>query len=410
MNSNFASPVNFLVGGYYENGQIYYGTVILGNSAYLFPDVLANGEETTDIETHSAFGQLRWDIMPRLELAAGVRWTDEVRTETAANLQPATPTPVALAVPRIVSNHIPPEITLTYRPTDDLTAYAAFKEAYKSGSFVMGGYPPPVINAYGDEKAEGGEVGLKSLLLDRTLALNVAGYYYHFDGLQVGAVTTINTGEIVDYTENAGAARTFGIDLDGAYRPPTIAGLGFNGGASYDNARYITLNNVPCWGGQTIAAGCNQTLVNGLYTAQNLSGTPMVRAPEWQVNLGVTYELPLVNDYKMIFANNNAFASRYVTYLAVGRPNNDNYQGSYVKTGLSLSLRAPDDRWELALIGKNLTDRIIAGDCAAANLAGGAVFGGQVTGGTGAGPAGIDQVVCWADPGREVWLRLTMHL
>jgi outer membrane receptor protein involved in Fe transport len=239
----------------------------------------------------------------------------------------------------------------------------------------------------------------------------LAGYFYNYAGLQVGAVQPAQNGVITIQTLNAGAARVYGVDFDTAYRPQAIEGLGLNAALNWNHARYLVLDNVPCWGGQTIAAGCNQILNTntGLYTAQNLDGTPLIRAPAWQANLGPSYEFPLPRGYRMVLSNNNSFSSRYVTFLAVGRPNSDNYQSSYVKTDLSLSLDGPGDSWEVALIGKDLNDKLISGYCNSANFANGAVLGGEVTGGTGVGRAGIDQVGCNVYPGREVWLRLTVR-
>ena len=155
-----------------------------------------------------------------------------------------------------------------------MTLYGAYKKGYKSGSFSVGNAVLPTLdNSFGDEEVYGGEVGLKSRLLDNQLALNVAPYYYDYKGLQVGTVSPPVNGVIENRTVNAGKARTYGIDMDGAYRPAPIQGLQFNGAFEWNYARYLELNNVPCWGGQTIADGCNQNFnpKTGLYTAQNLA-------------------------------------------------------------------------------------------------------------------------------------------
>jgi len=290
--------------------------------------------------------------------------------------------------------------------------FAAWKQGFKSGSFsITTPIAPNTNNAFGEETVRGGELGLKSFLFDRHLAANLAGYFYNYSGLQSGAVEPAQNGQIAIATVNAGAARTYGVDFDIAYRPAAIEGLGLNAAVNWNHARYLTLDNVPCWGGQTIAEGCNQIFdpATGLYTAQNLAGTPLVRAPEWQFHAGFDYAYPLPSNYKMVFSNNNSFTSRYVTFLAVGRPDHDNYEGSYIKFDVSLALDAPADRWEIAVIGKNLGDKIVAGNCNPANYAGGDIFGAQTSGGTSSGPGGIDQVGCFVDPGREVWLRLTVR-
>ena len=44
-----------------------------------------------------------------------------------------------------------------------ITVFAAFKQAYKSGSFdIVIPSPPPANKSFGDEKVQGGEVGIKS--------------------------------------------------------------------------------------------------------------------------------------------------------------------------------------------------------------------------------------------------------
>jgi iron complex outermembrane recepter protein len=109
-----------------------------------------------------------------------------------------------------------------------------------------------------------------------------------------------------------------------------------------------------------------------------------------------------------VFGNSNAVSSRYVTFLAVDRPNQDNYQSAFVKIDLNLSLQGPGNRWEVALIGKDLNDKVTSGNCVASPLRGGAIIA-TPSGGTNRPFAGIDPASCFADPGREVWLRFTVR-
>ena len=407
--SDFKGPVNFTAGALYEDGNLVDHVTVFGNNAYGLPPVLVDGVTPVDITTYSLFGQARWDIVERLELAAGLRWTDEKRTEIPFNY--LTDEPTIVPVSEIESKRYSPEVTLTYRPTDDLTTFAAWKQGFKSGSFSVA--TPAVTginNAFGDEKVSGGELGLKSRLLDRRLAVNVAGYYYNYDGLQVGVISPPLDGVPIIQTVNAATARTYGIDLDAKFRPESITGLDLNGSANWNHGRYLKFDNAPCWGGQLISQGCNQSYnpTAGVYTAQNLSGTPLVRAPEWQATLGFDYAIPVGSDYTVIFTNSNELSSKYVTFLAVDRPNNDNYQGAFAKIDVGLTLQSPKDLWEVALIGKDLNDKITSGNCVASPLE---------TGSTTPNPSGvvsrsqtlgIDPAGCFVDPGREIWLRFTI--
>jgi iron complex outermembrane receptor protein len=426
-NSDYSGPVNFTAGALYEDGHLNDHVAVLSNQAFAAnptyggnpatPGYLAvaaaptavDGTTPVDIRTYSVFGQVRWDFIEKMELAAGLRWTDEKRDETPFNylLQEATVVPT----PDIHTKNVSPEITLTYKPTDEMALFAAAKRGYKSGSFSIA--TPPVTgvdNSFGDERVTGGEAGLKSRLLERQLTLEVAGYFYNYTGLQVGVISPPRNGIPIIQTVNAATARTYGIDLDGSYRPSAVEGLGISGSLNYNHARYLKFNNAPCWGGQLISEGCNQNFnpTTGLYTAQNLSGTPLIRAPLLQGTVGFDYQLALAGDYKLVFGNSNEVSSRYTTYLATDRPNNDNFQAAFVKVDLSLSLQSPDNRWEVAVIGKDLNDRVTAGNCVSSPLRGGAILATPV--GSNVRPSsGIDPTSCFADPGREVWLRLTVR-
>lgn len=136
-----------------------------------------------------------------------------------------------------------------------------------------------------------------------------------------------------------------------------------------------------------------------------------MRAPEWQGNFGFTYELPIANGYTLAFSNSNSFTDDYPTDLGINRPGNDNIASAFWKVDLSVALRSPDDRYEIALIGKNVADKVTAGFCSTANYKTGVgVFPGTISGGTERGPAGIEAIQCAADPGREIWLRFTYRL
>jgi outer membrane receptor protein involved in Fe transport len=401
-----------MLGGYYEDGSITNHVPVLTSTLYPFLATLNNDAQAhIQITTYSAFGQLRWKIVPKLELAAGLRWTDEVRTEDAFSF--VTQKAIPVADPRIKSDTNSPEFDLTYKPTGDLTFFAAYKQGYKSGSFNIATAPAPGDNnAYGDEKSEGGEFGMKSLLLDRQLLFDAAAYYYHLIGLQESIGQSNAAGVAVVRTVNAASARTYGLDIDAAYRSATIVGLTINGALNWNRANYLTYNNLPCWQGQTVAAGCNQALnpATRLYQNQDASGGALVRAPEWQFNAGFSYEFPVGAHTKMVFSSGNMFSSTYKTTPDIGRPNSDNYQRSYVKADLGLALQASDNSWEIALIGKNINDEVTTGRCIFANFANGLVFGGLITGGTTEGPAGVSEAQCYSDPGREVWLRLTLRV
>jgi iron complex outermembrane receptor protein len=114
--------------------------------------------------------------------------------------------------------------------------------------------------------------------------------------------------------------------------------------------------------------------------------------------------MPIGNNLRLAFNDSNQYSSKYLTDLG-NRP--DFYQGSFIKADMTVALRGPHDSWELAVIGKDLNDALTVGNCTNVNEAAG-YLGGEITGGTTRGPAGVDELGCLVDRGREVWLRLTV--
>jgi iron complex outermembrane receptor protein len=434
------SPVNFSLGAFYQNGKLSNDVLLAGNQAFLlsqlapiFPPVpilpaeIIKGKSTIDIESYSFFGQLRWQATDQLEIAGGARWQHEERHLSVFNRLTNSNVPLAPGTDRITSANWSPEFTVTYLPTDTLTIYAAAKRAYKSGSFVIV-LPanPGDDKSYGDERATGGELGIKSRLLDHALSLDVAGYYYRYDGLQTGVNEIQQNGLPVVRTINAGKADVYGIDLDMRYRPPSIDGLSINLSANWNKTKFVELDNVPCYGGQLISQGCNVLWAPaanqanapgavldpagsgklGYYTSQNLKGIPLVRAPVWRINFGFDYEMPIGQDMKVTFANDNQYSSSYITLIGDPDVRPQIRQGDSFKVDVSLTLHGPKDRWDLAVIGKNLTDILRPGYCSTQHSAGAAAFNTLTAGGTSRSVGGEDELTCSGTLGRTVAVRL----
>jgi iron complex outermembrane receptor protein len=401
------SPVNFMVGGFYQDGDIQVVNRLRGNRAFNLAPLLQSGTHDIDIRSVSAFGQVIWKVTDQIELAGGARWTDEERKHHLFNA--LTNANVNLLVPRIKASNVSPEFSVTYTPTDDLTLYGAYRQGFKSGSFNTVAVVDAATRAdFGDEKAEGGEIGLKGRLFDRDVTYNLAVYHYKYSDLQVGANDISETGAILLRTINAASAKVEGVDFDVSYRVPQIQNLTLQANANYNRSRFQDFNNAPCGNGQTFAEGCNQLInpLTGRFTSQDLGGRPLVRAPDWTAGVGVDYETPIANSLTLSLGANTRYSAKYFTNL-VELP--DYVQDSYFKTSANVALKGPNDAWEVALIGNNLGNEITAGLCSNSNTQNGTVFGGQLAGGPIKGAAGSDELGCVPERGRELWLRVTFR-
>ncbi len=409
LTSNYDGALNFMVGAFYQDAEQKVRNRLRANTAFGLPPLLQSGLHIIDIESMSAFGQVLWQLSDSLELAVGARWTDEEREHRFwDNLQGGVEIP--LADPELDADDVSPEATITWTPSETLTFFAAYRQGFKSGSFNTVISPTSAtLSAFDDEEAKGGEIGMKALLLDGTLAFNAALYSYDYKDLQVGANELSDSGAILLRTINAASATVEGVDMDLTYNPAGLPNLTLFAAVNYNQSEFDKFDNAQCGNGQTISQGCNQILNpdTGLYTAQDLSGEPLLRAPEWTGNVGFDYEIPLDNGMTIGFGASTRYSDDYFTNL-VELP--EYTQDSYTKTSANVTLRGVDDKWEIALIGKNLEDEITAGVCSNSNTQNGTIFGGTISGGPVQGPAGSDELGCVAERGQELWLRFSLKL
>lgn len=132
-----------------------------------------------------------------------------------------------------------------------------------------------------------------------------------------------------------------------------MEGLSLRGALGYNNARYnrYTTN---CYPGQSIAAGCNLApRANGAFSLQDLAGMPFANAPDWSGNGGVNYEFDVSNGWHIGLSSDASYTSSFFT------DTNDNpvsKQKGYWTLDATFRLTSSDKLWEVALLGRNLTD------------------------------------------------------
>jgi outer membrane receptor protein involved in Fe transport len=363
-------PFNGMLGVLYQKTRRDFGQYIafagLRNSAASAENLYMATRKTsyTKGETLAVFGQLSWKIVPQLELAGGVRYTHETKRSyfTQPYNNPGVVSifrpendPDGLGVIRAnqTFDNWSPEVTLTWKPVDDILVYAAFKTAYKSGGFSNGGINSKFSSnplddlTFDPERARGFEAGIKTTLADRQLRLNLTAFTYKYLDLQVDFFNS----PIFAFQTLTADAKTSGVEVEFEYAPRSVAGLNVHGSINYTDAHYTRFPNAPCYAGQTPAEGC--TLIGGIFSNQNLSGASLSVAPKWTGNLGVAYDTPVGDGFKFGI---NVDARYSDDYLASGFGNPRSRQDSYVTLDAGIRFGAEDDNWEIALVGKNLTN------------------------------------------------------
>src|SRR4029450_6254406 len=82
-------------------------------------------------------------------------------------------------------------------------------------------------------------------------------------------------------------------------------------------------------------------------------GTELIRAPEWNVSGGVAYDMPLGDRLTLGFTLDANYTSDFLTD-ASSTPQSRN--PSFTLIDATIRLGTVDETWEVALIGRNLSD------------------------------------------------------
>src|SRR5207253_5027092 len=145
-------------------------------------------------------------------------------------------------------------------------------------------------------------------------------YSYKVTGLQIVTFPASGQGAL---TVNAGKVSVRGAEIQSTYRAP-IEGLTLRGAINYERGRYDDYT-ATCYAGQTQALGCNfgnprfvadparPGQLKPIYSAQNLSGTELTRAPTWTGNLGFDYERPIAERYKIGVSSDVSYSDGFRT-------------------------------------------------------------------------------------------------
>ena len=243
--------VNFVLGGFYydesagtENPQLFFG--VFGPFATSFDSRYAS--KTT---AYAAYAQADVEIATGLTLTLGARYTEETKSISRflQNLGDPDAQPIDIDfgdVDDAEYDDFSPAVTLAYEVNPDLNVYARYAKGYKSGGFngetnvfvaptadcpsgaleLCDPYLPETVDSY--------EIGLKSVLADGAMVLNVAGFWDDHKDIQLSVFDA--SGAAVSKILNAASATIRGVEIEAVFQPTDAVTI--NTSFAYLNAEY----------------------------------------------------------------------------------------------------------------------------------------------------------------------------
>ena len=237
----------------------------------------------------------------RLELTAGLRYSDDSKNAVRTYIQPLALPPFTEATPSgplpapaiFKEKRFDPAFTVKYNFTDDINAYVRYATAYRAGGANV---RSSTFTSYGAEEIETWEAGIKSRLFDRRLTLNAAYYHNKIKNAQF----TIQESPILNPSLTNTVNSKTPINIDGVEVEATLLvarGLTVSAGYSYMNADNYSEFDNPL----TTA------------TSTDITRFYQLQAPTSSGNVAADYVSPQMSFGKIALHADYAFASEFYT-------------------------------------------------------------------------------------------------
>ena len=290
--------------------------------------------------SYALFSQVQYRLTDRLRLTGGLRYTEEEKDfgYDAFDIDPfgtsaGLPTPVAGIDDTLKEDVVTGKIGLDFELSDDVMLYTSVSKGFKSGGYKSAiAFNPAELDPFYGENLYAYELGAKTTWLDGALQFNSALYYYDYQDFQA-FVTEIRSGINVIVLNNAGDAEVYGLEADITARPTDRLLLRLSANAMKTEI----------------------TTINPDVQA-DYEGNRLANAPEVTATAIVRYELPTDNLGFGSYAQLDG-SYRGKTYYSVNNRGQSS-QDAYGLLNARLGFTSPDERWEFALWGRNLTDKL----------------------------------------------------
>lgn len=403
-----SSPLNdnydYIVGLYYQTSEHeFFDQIIVAPNSVLVPAIngqspgagsLVSGTEasraaTVDSDVISVFAQLNWHLNDAFTLQLGGRVTDDQRDGTrtlSIVAQGGAPLPAAqVGAPLVYANafgisstnlaalgptgaffigqlgalplagsrdttKFSPEVKLIWDAGDNSMLFASASNGFKSGSFDFRAnnknFFPDFASSFefDDEEVTNFELGGKFTLADGAVELNANLFFTDFEDLQI----SIFDGILGFNVGNAATAEVTGLEVDGRWAASDY--LTISGGFAVTDFEFTNFRNGQCYFGRAPNVDLDG---DGTPELCDYTGNSNQMVSDLQGNLSFDFIFPVASGYEI-----NALVDVFYTddYDASATFDPALVQDSYSKFNARVGFGPESGVWEIAVLGKNLSD------------------------------------------------------
>jgi iron complex outermembrane recepter protein len=279
------------------------------------------------------FGQVDYHLIPTFDLELGGRWSGNAQHSTSGFNCCLLYGP-SVTQPTIFSNDHDAlySVAPRWRPTDDTMVYGRIATGYRPGGPNI---PVPGITGlpatYGPDHTVNYEIGVRQDLFDKTVSVDVTGYYINWKSVQILSLVDTPAGP-VGVNGNAGSAVSKGVEWDFAWSP--LLGLKIEAVGGYTDAR-LSVNAIGLGGVQ---------------------GDFLPYVPDVQNSVNLDYSWTPADGYQAFASGTWSYTgARYTSFAPTGGVTESHVQLPGYNTG-SIRLGIEHGRYSAEVYANNIGD------------------------------------------------------
>ena len=326
------AKLQWIVGGFlYDNSVRYVYSRLTGSAISSAGIPYLDINSTQEGRSYAAFGQATAELVDRVKLTGGLRYTTEKQrlfgtTRTIFGEAPVPPGSQKFS-------KLTWRVALDYEINNNAHSYISYNRGVKSGGFNLNlptapPFQPEILDAY--------EIGLKSELLDRRLRLNAAAFLYKYKNIQLQVIAPTG-GQ--SYSQNAAAATIKGIEAEIEALP--VENLTLTANFTVLDGKYDSYPGAPLFTASPLTPHA---------AFQDASGNDTVATSPFTGSVGFEYRIPTSIGR---FSLNSSLYYNDGFYFG---PDKNFPQKSYYLLSSAVNWQSEDEKYGLRIWGANLTN------------------------------------------------------
>jgi len=296
-----------------------------------------------DAESLAAFVQATFHVTEKLDITAGLRYTDDDKNGSLLVAPNNLVTGILFGSAedktlKFDDSQTNWMLNARYFFTQDIMGFATASTGYKSGGLNSVMTPGGLTHAqriFDSEEVTNYELGLKTTLLDGSMIANITAYRTDIENFQDRSFQ-----DLTFVIANAGELRQQGIEFDVKYSPMQEWFISM--GYAYLDSEFLSFEN--------------GTALPGVAGTQDLSGTANRYSPEHQFNLASQWTQSLGDTGMEWFVRGEVM---WTDDADVGSTTNNNpqtIQDAYSLVNLRAGLVSEDGVWSTSVFAENVSD------------------------------------------------------